>query len=116
MIAAHDNDMKAKFYCAYCSAEVGPRAVRCPKCGKQFSAVTCPSCGFKGDSNTFLNGCPVCGYLVQNDPEKNGNGGAVLRPNTEKRTRFTPAFYAAAAIVLGAAIVALIVVLLSVNT
>jgi hypothetical protein len=116
MTAARDNDMKARFYCAYCSTEVGPRAVKCPKCGKYFSAVTCPSCGFKGDANTFLNGCPVCGYLVQQDPEKNRREGAVLRPNAEKKKRFSPAFYAATAIVLGAALVALIVVLLSLNT
>jgi len=106
--------MKARFFCANCSAEVGPRTKRCPSCGKFFSAVTCPSCGYEAEVESFLKGCPVCGYLVPE--EKKGlvvKGDAVAARGGS--SHFSPAFYRIVAALLVAALAALIVVLLILN-
>ncbi len=106
--------MKARFFCANCSTEVGPRTKRCPSCGKFFSAVTCPSCGYEGGAENFLKGCPVCGYLVSE--EKKGmvvEGDAVKA--REESAHFSPVFYRIVAALLVAALAALIVVLFVLN-
>jgi ssDNA-binding Zn-finger/Zn-ribbon topoisomerase 1 len=109
--------MRARFYCAHCSAEVNPKAERCPSCGKFFSAVTCPSCGFEGDVDTFLKGCPVCGYLVQTEKKRKPAAveGPVVRESAEERGHFSRAFYRIVLTILAAALVVLVVLLLFLN-
>jgi hypothetical protein len=110
--------MKARFFCANCSVEVNPRAERCPSCGKFFSAVTCPVCGFEGDVETFLKGCPACGYLVSAgmDKSKRGKKGSIMRNETGEgsshQRHLSPAFYRIFGALLVAALVTLIAILI----
>lgn len=56
---------KAKFFCENCGSEVPENAKVCKHCGKFFVSIRCPKCGQVGDSKTFQNGCPNCGYLMK---------------------------------------------------
>jgi hypothetical protein len=67
--------MKTRFFCDHCGREVAAESVRCPGCGKFFSAVKCPRCAFQGEAKLFRSGCPVCGYLF-----REGAGPAAKRP------------------------------------
>lgn len=59
-------NVKAKFFCENCNAEVPENARFCKNCGRFFSSVRCPKCGTTGSSNRFANGCPECGYASVN--------------------------------------------------
>jgi predicted RNA-binding Zn-ribbon protein involved in translation (DUF1610 family) len=107
--------VKAHFYCANCGTEVAPKAERCPACGKFFTAVTCPACGFEADVDSFLKGCPACGYLVDTAKEKARRVGRRERSGgfrSRKSGSLPPLFYRIVGIALGAALVALLVILL----
>ncbi len=109
--------IKARFFCAYCSTEVDPKAERCPSCGKFFSAVTCPSCGFTGDAESFIRGCPVCGYLVPVETGPSPGGGRKTGGMDGHRDRRGPSasFYRIAAILLVSVLAVLIVMLLLIS-
>jgi uncharacterized membrane protein YvbJ len=111
--------MKARFFCENCGTEVSYKALRCPSCGKFFSAVSCPSCGFQGKADNFLYGCPMCGYLVGGGIQRK-TPGARERAQTEyppRRVshRLPRWFYRLAGIVLSALLIALIALLLLLN-
>ena len=55
--------MKLRFFCEQCGTEVPRNTVRCPVCGRYFTAVQCPQCGFRGSESDFASGCPTCGYM-----------------------------------------------------
>ena len=66
---------RVSFFCENCGKKVHPRDKICPHCGRFFSQVRCPSCNTVGTSETFLNGCPKCGYLgyaSEYSPERSG--------------------------------------------
>lgn len=60
----------AKFFCENCGAEVPRNAKVCRHCGRFFSSVRCPQCGKTGTPEQFKNGCPECGYTVENSTKK----------------------------------------------
>jgi len=62
---------QAKFFCESCGAEVPHNSKVCINCGKFFASVRCPNCGKTGNSSSFINGCPQCGYAVSGSKEKN---------------------------------------------
>jgi hypothetical protein len=55
--------MKLRFFCDGCGTEVPRNTIRCPQCGRYFTAIQCPRCGFQGEERDFLSGCPSCGYM-----------------------------------------------------
>ncbi len=61
-----DNTKEAKFFCESCGSEVPRQSKFCPTCGKFFASVKCPRCGKIGTNDDFKNGCPDCGYAVNN--------------------------------------------------
>jgi len=63
--------METKFYCNKCRNEVAPNANQCPYCGERFNAVQCPVCKLIGTPDTFMRGCPSCGYV--NPQQEMGN-------------------------------------------
>jgi predicted RNA-binding Zn-ribbon protein involved in translation (DUF1610 family) len=102
--------MKARFFCGNCGAEVGPKAERCPSCRKYFTHVKCPQCGFEGNAESFIRGCPSCGFLIRRDaavPE-------VEAPNARQEPSFhlPRSFYRIAAVILVAIVILLVVILL----
>jgi predicted RNA-binding Zn-ribbon protein involved in translation (DUF1610 family) len=56
----------AKFFCENCGAEVPENARVCKYCGRFFSSVRCPQCGASGPASMFDEGCPKCGYAMNN--------------------------------------------------
>lgn len=77
---------QAKFYCESCGAEVKQNAKVCTNCGKFFSSVRCPKCGRTGKTEEFTNGCPDCGYAVNN---YHGNPLYSVNKNKEKNKLFS---------------------------
>ncbi len=55
--------MKLRFFCDLCSTEVPRNTIRCPTCGRYFTAIQCPRCKFRGEEKDFAQGCPKCGYM-----------------------------------------------------
>ena len=55
--------MKLRFFCDLCGTEVPRNTIRCPTCGRYFTAIQCPRCGFRGEEKDFFQGCPKCGYM-----------------------------------------------------
>lgn len=73
--------MKLRFFCEQCGTEVPRNTVRCPACGRYFTAIQCPQCGFRGSEEDFASGCPRCGYMrVQEVPARK-------RPRKDRRGR-----------------------------
>jgi hypothetical protein len=55
--------LKLRFFCDLCGTEVPRNTVRCPTCGRYFTAIQCPRCHFQGEEQDFAAGCPSCGYM-----------------------------------------------------
>ncbi len=55
--------MKLRYFCDLCGTEVPKNTIRCPSCGRYFTAIQCPRCGFRGEEKDFAQGCPRCGYM-----------------------------------------------------
>ena len=70
--------MKLRYFCDLCGTEVPKNTVRCPQCGRYFTAIQCPRCGFRGEEKDFSQGCPKCGYMKISRPSAAGAAG----PNT----------------------------------
>ena len=105
--------MKAKYFCGNCSRQVSPGATVCPYCGSSFTAVRCPSCGYEGKAAEFGRGCPVCGFMMEDDvrvPAAAPAGGRPEKPPARKG--MSRLFYRVAGIVLIVLLVALVVLLL----
>ena len=60
--------MKLRFFCDLCGTEVPRNTIRCPTCGRYFTAIQCPRCGFRGEEKDFAQGCPKCGYMKISRP------------------------------------------------
>ena len=60
--------MKLRYFCDLCGTEVPKNTVRCPNCGRYFTAIQCPRCGFRGEEKDFAQGCPKCGYMKISRP------------------------------------------------
>jgi predicted RNA-binding Zn-ribbon protein involved in translation (DUF1610 family) len=60
--------MKLRYFCDLCGTEVPRNTVRCPTCGRYFTAIQCPRCGFRGEEKDFAQGCPKCGYMKISRP------------------------------------------------
>ncbi len=109
--AGRDGIVKPRYYCEKCGTEVKQGAVSCPKCGSRFTAVRCPQCGFEGREQDFRTGCPSCGYMMEIGP---ADPAAVPAESpTRKRVTLPAWFYSVAGIVLAAAVVVLLIVLLT---
>lgn len=76
--------------------------------------MRCPRCGFESDARQFLTGCPACGYALPGPLR--GGGGKVPRPGgaqaPDKGRVIPPGVLWTTAALLGAAIIALLLVLL----
>ena len=57
---------KIAYLCEACGAAVTPGSVSCPECKRLFYGIRCPRCQKEGKPETFLSGCPSCGYLMDN--------------------------------------------------
>lgn len=62
---------QAKFFCESCGSEVPKNSKVCLTCGRFFAAVRCPNCGKTGSSQDFSDGCPQCGYAVDENKKMN---------------------------------------------
>ncbi|MBN1835231.1 MAG: hypothetical protein JW820_05225 [Spirochaetales bacterium] len=73
--------MKLRFFCEHCGAEVPRNTVRCPACGRYFTAIQCPQCGYRGRESDFASGCPRCGYMRPQEAavEKGASKGGRVR-------------------------------------
>ena len=60
--------MKLRYFCDLCGTEVPKNTIRCPSCGRYFTAIQCPRCGFRGEEKDFAQGCPKCGYMKISRP------------------------------------------------
>jgi hypothetical protein len=45
--------MKLRYFCDLCGTEVPKNTIRCPSCGRYFTAIQCPRCGFRGEEKDF---------------------------------------------------------------
>ena len=70
--------MKLRFFCDQCGTEVPRNTVRCPTCGRCFTAIQCPRCHYRGQEQDFASGCPRCGYMRA--PARAGAGPRGKRP------------------------------------
>jgi hypothetical protein len=95
-----------RFFCEHCGAEVRRDARVCPRCGHFFSSVKCPKCGYSGKPDDFIGGCPSCGYALAANPAPEPMKAAP--PAKVPAAPLSLWAYAAAAVVLGALILALI--------
>jgi DNA-directed RNA polymerase subunit RPC12/RpoP len=82
-------EMKLRYFCDLCGTEVPKNTVRCPSCGRYFTAIQCPRCGYRGEDRDFAQGCPQCGYMKISRPSGGTEGGPVRRKSrrSEKRRR-----------------------------
>jgi predicted ATP-dependent serine protease len=83
--------MKLRFFCEQCGTEVPRNTVRCPTCGRYFTAIQCPQCGYRGSEEDFTGGCPTCGYMrpreVGADERGVASGRGKVRKKRERRRR-----------------------------
>jgi predicted RNA-binding Zn-ribbon protein involved in translation (DUF1610 family) len=78
--------MKLRFFCEQCGTEVPKNTVRCPSCGRYFTAIQCPQCGFRGSETDFAAGCPTCGYMRPRETvAENGRSGRRRGRGRKKR-------------------------------
>jgi len=86
-------------------------APSCPSCGSTFTAVRCPECGHEGRAPEFRSGCPVCGYAALPPKDPPVDRPAPVAPS--KTRRGMPVLFSRIALlVLGALVVALVVILI----
>lgn len=71
--------MKLRYFCDLCGTEVPKNTIRCPSCGRYFTAIQCPRCGFRGEEKDFAQGCPRCGYMKISRPSAAAGGGRSTR-------------------------------------
>jgi hypothetical protein len=88
--------MKLRYFCDLCGTEVPKNTVRCPQCGRYFTAIQCPRCGFRGEEKDFTQGCPKCGYMKISRPPGAGKVGQSTRAgrrssDRSRRRRTVPA-------------------------
>lgn len=89
--------MKLRFFCDLCGTEVPRNTVRCPTCGRYFTAIQCPRCGFRGEEKDFAQGCPKCGYMKISRPgTAPAQGEAAARGKRRRRKKAAAASPAAA--------------------
>lgn len=100
--------MKLRFFCDQCGTEVPRNTVRCPTCGRYFTAIQCPRCHFRGEEQDFAAGCPSCGYMRvptrAKQSRRTSSGGVPLAPVSARLLRVV-------GIVLAGALVGLLVAL-----
>ena len=94
---------EAKFYCESCNNLVDYDAEVCPHCGKLFDAVKCPVCKHIGRVESFIKGCPKCGYCAPNMDQfvqsaQKGGSGFPSEDREKPKTSLMPswAYYAVA--------------------
>ncbi|MBN2509979.1 MAG: zinc ribbon domain-containing protein [Spirochaetales bacterium] len=75
---------EAKFYCESCNNPVEYDAEVCPYCGKLFDAVKCPVCKHIGRVESFINGCPKCGYCAPHMDRLRDNSSKAYRESAYK--------------------------------
>jgi predicted RNA-binding Zn-ribbon protein involved in translation (DUF1610 family) len=61
-----------RFFCENCGKEVEEDEELCRHCGAVFVAIKCPQCGYRGKAHHFTRGCPVCGFLGEENPVRAG--------------------------------------------
>jgi DNA-directed RNA polymerase subunit RPC12/RpoP len=76
--------MKLRYFCDLCGTEVPKNTIRCPSCGRYFTAIQCPRCGFRGEEKDFTQGCPKCGYMKISRPSGGTGGSAVSKIRRRK--------------------------------
>jgi DNA-directed RNA polymerase subunit RPC12/RpoP len=79
--------MKLRFFCEQCGTEVPKNTVRCPSCGRYFTAIQCPQCGYRGSEEDFAAGCPTCGYMRPREVGAEDRGTAAKRKRSGKKGR-----------------------------
>jgi predicted RNA-binding Zn-ribbon protein involved in translation (DUF1610 family) len=78
--------MKLRYFCDLCGTEVPRNTVRCPNCGRYFTAIQCPRCGFQGEEKDFAEGCPSCGYMKISRASAGTKRGRKPKPSRARRT------------------------------
>jgi len=104
--------LKLRFFCDQCGTEVPRNTVRCPSCGRFFTAVQCPRCHFHGEEQDFAGGCPKCGYM--RPPTRTAAPAARRAPRPSAATTLAPVsprLLRIVGIVLAAALLGLVVAL-----
>lgn len=106
--------MKLRFFCDQCGTEVPRNTVRCPKCGRFFTAIQCPRCHYRGEEQDFAAGCPRCGYMrVSRGPKPSAAAGTSRRGPARgvPLAPVSPRLLRVVGILLAAALVGLLVAL-----
>ena len=94
-----------------CGTEVPRNTIRCPTCGRYFTAIQCPRCRFRGEEKDFAQGCPKCGYM------KIPRAAVTDGKSKKARTRQQPgpsapaAVYRLIGLILSLVLIALVVIL-----
>ena len=85
--------MKLRYFCDLCGTEVPKNTIRCPSCGRYFTAIQCPRCGYRGEDKDFAQGCPKCGYMKISRPSGGTAGGSIrkTRRGGDRRRRSSSA-------------------------
>lgn len=120
--------MKLRYFCDLCGTEVPRNTVRCPNCGRYFTAIQCPRCGFQGEEKDFAEGCPSCGYMKisrasvgkrkarkskPSRPRRAGARGSVQHEIEQPEGPSAPAgLYKLIGIILGVILIALVLFIL----
>jgi DNA-directed RNA polymerase subunit RPC12/RpoP len=76
--------MKLRYFCDLCGTEVPKNTIRCPNCGRYFTAIQCPRCGYRGEDKDFSQGCPKCGYMKISRPSGGTSGGRIRKARGNK--------------------------------
>ena len=79
--------MKLRYFCDLCGTEVPKNTIRCPSCGRYFTAIQCPRCGFRGEEKDFAQGCPKCGYMEISRPSAAAGGEGSTRAAGRSKDR-----------------------------
>jgi hypothetical protein len=115
--------MKLRFFCDLCGTEVPRNTIRCPNCGRYFTAIQCPRCGFQGEEKDFVTGCPSCGYMKattatgrnvgRRDGVKRSKDAPPRRPKAVEEPGPAPpaGLYRLIGLILAAILIALVVIL-----